>query len=144
VQLPSLVALVESKDFAPGSDGLTAGAALITLSAALSLVVTVKSAVAGFVFMALGIIQGSHEPLAPGVLVAFLCVYSGFGLGEGRERRQAAKDRERRELRQAARGGGGAVASGSSKADKVRGLARGLGAGCCTAYRMGLGVGRFL
>ena len=109
VQLGSLIKVVESKDFR-GGDALSSGAALVTLSAACALVVTVKSAAAGFVLMAIGVIQGSHQPLPPGVLVAFLCVYSGFGLGEGRDAAAAARARQREEQRRRRVGAGAAAA----------------------------------
>lgn len=99
VQLPTLVKVVTSPDFR-ADDALSAGAALVTISAALAPIVTVKSAIFGFLIFAYGIVMGAHTPLPPGVLVAFLCAYAGFGLGEGREKRQLETEARRRQARE--------------------------------------------
>lgn len=90
VQLQTLVKIVQSPDFR-GAEALSSGCALITLSSLFALVVTVKSSVAGFALVAAGVMQGAHQPLPPAILVAFLCVYSGFQLGESREAAAAAR-----------------------------------------------------
>ncbi|KAI8472951.1 MAG: hypothetical protein J3K34DRAFT_457547 [Monoraphidium minutum] len=125
VQLPNLVKLVTSKDFR-GGDALSAGCALVTLSAALALLVTVKSAVAGFALVAAGIMQGGHAALPPAVLVAFLVIYSGFGLGERAEARAAARSQQRRVKRGGGGGGGTAegAAGGSAQATPAKGSSK--------------------
>jgi hypothetical protein len=61
-QLPSLVKLLEGPDIArPGADALVYGAALVTLCAALSAVITVKTAAAGFLMMVRGMGVGGSR-----------------------------------------------------------------------------------
>lgn len=98
-QLKQLVALVGGGDLAgrggPGGgaaarDLLAYGSAVVVASAALSAVATARLAVAGFVLIAAGVAAGGHEALPTALMVAFLVVYSAFGLGEGQQRRRAA------------------------------------------------------
>ncbi|GBF99247.1 hypothetical protein Rsub_11772 [Raphidocelis subcapitata] len=131
VQLPSLVKLVEGRDFARGGEALVYGSALISLSAALSAVVTVKSAALGFVLLGFGAIQGGHQLLPPGLLTAVLCVYAGFNLGEGRGALRREPVRRRQQPRQAAgrdAAGGGGGGSGGQAAGATAGATPAKGA----------------
>ncbi len=109
VQLPALTKLIGSKDFAKGGGELLLyGCMLVTLSAVFAAVFTVRTALVGFALVAVGVWQAGHEPLPPGLLVAFLCVYSGFNLGEGR---RPLRLTQRAGSRRVAAGGGGAAAA---------------------------------
>jgi len=114
-QLASLTKLIQSSDFARGGDALVYGSTLVTLSAALAAVFTVRTAVVGFLLIAAGIYQGGHEPLPPGLLVAFLCVYSGFSLGGERGRLRRAGGRQRGAPVAAEASGAGGSGSGAAK-----------------------------
>eukprot|EP00877_Chromochloris_zofingiensis_P008995 jgi/Chrzof1/4349/Cz14g09200.t1 len=80
---------------------ITYGCGIIVMSALFSLVHGVKLAVVGVLLLGYGIVSGNHTPLPPAIMMLFLCVYSGFQLGEGgAEQRAAAAAQQRRRLQQ--------------------------------------------
>lgn len=65
---------------------------------------------------AAAVLQGNHTPLPPGVLTAFLCVYSGFNLGEAREAQRKRAAARRSEGKQEEAGTSSAAAEPKAKA----------------------------
>lgn len=118
--LPLLVRLLDGRGIEQQT-AITYGCGLIAVSAAFSLVASIKTALAGFLLIGYGVTQGNHIPLPPGVLIAFLAVYAGFNLGELRGNARAAaaarpsRQQEREGAARAAAAAGGRTPAAASK-----------------------------
>jgi len=79
--LQLLQRIIKSRDMKGQAAPIIYGCSMITVSAAFALVYSVKTAVVGFGLVAYGVIKGGFGALPPAIMMAFLCLYSGFQLG---------------------------------------------------------------
>jgi hypothetical protein len=84
---------------------------MVSVSALFAIVYTVKAALVGFLVLAYGVYQSGATPLPPAIMMAFLCLYSGFKLDQVVQRQPPA-------------GGDGGKARGDGGGDAGRASSR--------------------